>query len=231
MRMPFQRSEPPLNSPSIRLVKEENAFREIGGKTDKPLAYYYYLIRMFPTVKNVRRFATNEIIQNFSEHLYVNSSVGGRETSFKQAEEKGPDLRISRSINGELVFDDDPRTFGLISEEGTTDFDGTLKFELREGPDDQSHAHHWNASQDLGATIIFVLHVAAERFEWLWREMTLRPHGELLLQFSMRVYQYEVDYHLSEPYHRQEYYVEPESLNAISEISFIVRDTYPVTGG
>ncbi len=205
------------------LRKEENAYRQVKSDAGKPLTYYYYHERMSPTVANVERFGSNEL----SEYSLKFFHVAGEKQSYQPLERKEPEKSISRLINGDLVFD--MRSFGLISEKGTEDFEGLLRFSLREGPQDQSFAHHWPQTDDSKETIYFSLFVSADRFEWLWREMTLRSHGELRLLFSARVYQNEVEHHLAEPYHRQEYFIEPESHNPISEISFTVRDPYPVS--
>lgn len=144
-------------------------------------------------------------------------------------------------INGSADFSvGSPRKIGFISTAGTHLYSGQISVEIHprgEALGSGSTLWYWRPDKDgqysaKGAGKLHLsIYIDAARFNWLWSQTIGRRDACIVIAANARLFQWEAEHFLAEPYHRQELFIRDDGSGAptaeISQVEFFIKDQEP----
>jgi hypothetical protein len=130
-------------------------------------------------------------------------------------------LRFETEITSTADF-----VFGLISENGPSDFEGRVSIEIRMGPEDHSDISHYEGDSILDRGSIFIcVYLSQQRLQWLHSERLARPHLVPVLSVTVNAFKQHSEWSVGRI---KKIYLEPNSSAQIVRTSLHISDANPL---
>lgn len=185
-------------------------------------------------------FFLSDIVLNLRLHrLVVTASSLGEKDAIEASQYASQSRRLAGLAEGEKLSDqpyspeishldlsfeaeisstaDGP--FGFISENGPSDFEGSVSIEIRMGPEDHSEIKHYEGNTYSAGVIFVCVYLTKQRLEWLHSERLARPHLVPVLRVTVSAFE-QLGY-------KTKVFLEPGSSARIIRASLHISDANP----
>lgn len=130
---------------------------------------------------------------------------------------------INITFEAEIASNDDI-VFGLISEDGPSDYKGRVAIEIRMGPEEHSEITHYDSDASSVQALYICIYLTPQRLQWLHQERLARPNLIPVLRATVSAFKQHRDWGFDR---RTKVFLEPDSSAKIVRASFSLSDANP----